>query len=365
MPQLSPKRLRYLLVLGVLVLSACAAREPAVLHFGVEDAPEGKRIMWPAPPDVPRYMFAGELVGEANFRREGEDVEKGLSGVLSWLVGLARGNSRPTELQRPQSGTVDEAGRIYVTDVSRQAVFVFDALGGELDVWEHAEGLATFVAPVAVAVSDSGVFVTDADLGIVARLDRSGKTQPAIGRGQLTRPTGLVFNVASGELFVADTGAHDIKVFDLAGNLKRVIGRRGEDEGEFNFPTHLALADGLLYVTDTMNSRIQVLSASSGRVERVFGSRGVYVGNLVRPKGVAVDTERNVYVVESYHDHLLVFDRVGRFLMGIGGMGPQTGKFYLPAGVWTDKLNRVFVADTFNGRVVLFQHLGGGADGEQ
>lgn len=351
--------------LGVaLLLGGCATQGPATLHFGVEDAPEGKRLLWPAPPEVPRYLFAGQLLGEANFRRERAGTEGGLGGALRWLVGLLLGEAKPVELQRPQSGTVDAAGRIYVTDASRQAVFVFDPAAGKLDVWEKAEGLANFATPVAVAVSNGIAYVTDAELGIVARLERDGTPLRAIGRGVLKRPTGLALDAARGELYVADTGAHDIKVLDAEGKLVRTLGKRGEEPGEFNFPTHLALADGLLYVTDTMNSRIQVLEAASGRVARVFGARGLFVGNLVRPKGVAVDTERNVYVVESYHDHLLVYDRTGAFLMGIGGLGADTGKFYLPAGVWTDRLNRVFVADMFNGRVVVFQHLGGGADGE-
>lgn len=353
-----------LAVAAALLVAGCAAKAPAVLHFGVEKAPEGKRLMWPAPPEVPRYLFAGQLIGEVNFR-EKKEVENGVASALRWLVGLVVGEARPIELQRPQSGAVDEAGRIFVTDVSRQAVFIFDPGAGRLDVWEKAEGLASFATPIAVALANGAVYVTDAELGIVARLDATGVPQSALGRGILRRPTGLAVDAARGELYVADTAAHDIKVLDFSGQLKRVIGKRGEAQGEFNFPTHLALADGLLYVTDTMNSRIQVLSAVDGRVERVFGSRGLYVGNLVRPKGIAVDSERNIYVVESYHDHLLVFDRLGRFLMGIGGLGAETGKFYLPAGVWTDRQNRVFVADTFNGRVVMFQHLGGGADGEQ
>ena len=348
----------FFLILG------CAAQEPAVLHYGVEDAPEGKRLMWPAEPEVPRYMYAGQLVGEANFRAAGTRAAEGFMGALRWIAGLIAGEAKPVELQRPQSGAVDEAGRIYVTDVSRQAVYVFDPAAGGLDLWEKAEGLASFVAPVAVALGGGTVYVSDAELGIVARLDAKGAPRGSIGRGLLKRPTGLAFDAARGELYVSDTGAHDVKVFDAAGALARVLGRRGEAEGEFNYPTHLAFADGLLYVTDTMNSRIQVLEGASGRVERVFGARGLFVGNLVRPKGIALDSERNVYVVESYFDHLLVFDRLGRFLMGIGGLGTQSGKFYLPAGVWTDRLNRVFVADMFNGRVVMFQHLGGGADGE-
>lgn len=354
-----------LILITVIFSVGCATREPAVLRFGVQDAPEGKRLMWPAPPEVPRYMYAGQLLGEANFRAPGARAGEGFMGLLRAIAGLVVGESRPVELARPQSGSVDEAGRIYVTDVSRQAVFVFDPVAGKLDVWEKAEGLANFAGPVAVAASNGVVYVTDAELGIVARLDASGTPQRALGKGLFKRPTGLAFDRERGELYVTDTGAHDIKVLDLSGQLKRVLGRRGEGDSEFNYPTHLAFADGELYVTDTMNSRIQVLDGASGAMRRSFGMRGLYVGNLVRPKGIALDSERNVYVIESYYDHLLVYDRHGRFLMGIGGLGADSGKFYLPAGVWTDHLNRVFVADMFNGRVVLFQHLGGGADGEQ
>jgi len=75
---------------------------------------------------------------------------------------------------------------------------------------------------------------------------------------------------------------------------------------------------------------------------------------------VAADDEGNVYVVESMHDTLLVFDAQARLLLSIGGTGSEVGRFYLPAGVWVDGRNRVFVADMFNGRVVVFQFLGGG-----
>jgi DNA-binding beta-propeller fold protein YncE len=355
---------RFAFLVAIVLAAGCATREPAVLHYGVQDAPEGKRLLWPPEPEVPRYLYAGQLVGEANFRKPGE-AGRGVRGFLRWIAGIVAGEARPDELQRPQSGAVDEAGRIYVTDVSRQAVYVFDPVAGRLDVWDKADGLASFVTPVAVAVANGTVYVTDAELGIVARVAPDGTPQGSLGRGLLKRPTGLAVDAQRGEIYVSDTAAHDIKVFDLSGALKRVLGRRGEGEGEFNFPTHLVFAGDELYVTDTMNSRIQVLDGASGHMRRSLGARGLYVGNLVRPKGVALDSEGNVYVVESYYDHLLVFDRLGRFLMGIGGLGSQSGKFYLPAGVWTDRLNRVFVADMFNGRVVMFQHLGGGADGEQ
>lgn len=352
-------------VLAGAALAGCAAPDTRVLHLGVDEAPEGRRMLWPAPPEVPRYLYAGQLTGEANFRRAGEPAKSALRGLLEWVAGLASETSRPVTLQRPQSGTVDARGRILVSDVSRQAIFVFEDGADGPQLWERADGVRRFVAPVGVGTgADGTVFVADAQLALVARLDARGEPLAPIGTGILRRPSGLAADPANKRLFVADTHAHDVKVFAEDGRLLSVIGRRGEAPGEFNFPTHVAYVDGELYVTDTMNHRVQVLDPGSGRALRTIGERGLYVGNLVRPKGIAVDSEKNVYVIESYYDHLLVFDRKGRFLMGFGGAGAGTGRFYLPSGVWTDRLNRVFVADTFNGRIAVYQFLGGGADGE-
>ena len=357
-------RTAFALLLVSLVLAGCASDNgTATMRYGIEDAPEGKRLLWPQPPEVPRYMFSGQLTGEANFVRDGGG-ESRLGSFFRWLAGVVSGDAQPIVLQRPQSGMVDETGRVFVTDVSRQAVFVFDEPAGRLLVWERADARRGFVAPSGIAAAaDGGIWVADAQLALVAHLDREGNPLQPVGKGILRRPTGVAWDAAGRRLFVADAYAHDIKVFDAAGNLIDSIGRRGDGPGEFNFPTHLALAGDDLYVTDTMNSRVQLISLTGGS-PRVFGERGLYIGNLVRPKGVAVDSEGNVYVVESYYDHLLVFNRKGEFLMPIGGMGYETGKFYLPAGVWVDRRNRVFIADMFNGRVTVFQFLGGGAENE-
>ena len=349
-----------LVVLAMLVLAGCAGVDAVrgSMHYGLADAPEGQRLLWPQAPEVPRYLYAGTLTGEANFRRE---AASGLKAFGRWLAGIDGSGDKPVVLQRPAALIGDEQGRLYVSDTSRQAVFVFDEQAGELQVWERAEGLLNFVAPAGLALApQGGLFVADAELGIVVRLDAQGQPRATIGRGLLQRPVGLAHDAASGLLFVADTYAHDIKVFDAEGRLLRTIGRRGSGDGEFNYPTHLAFAQGELYVTDTMNSRVQVFSAEGELLARKFGQRGLYLGNLVRPKGVSVDAEGNVYVVESYFDSLLVFSPRGEFLLPIGGTGTSTGRFYLPSGVWVDARNRVHVADMFNGRVVLFQFLGGG-----
>lgn len=344
---------------ATLLLAGCASG-PEVqgrLHLGMDDAPEGTRLTWPAPPEVPRFLYVGTLTGEANFRREAP--ADALSRLGRWVAGLDGRNPDPVVLQRPSVVTGDDAGRLYVSDTSRRAVFVFDATAGTLQRWPDAAPGLGFVAPSGLAVAEGRLWVADAELGAVFELDAQGRPQRTLGQGRLQRPTGLARDPASGRLYVADTTAHDVKVFEADGRLAAVIGRRGREPGEFNFPTHLAWADGALYVTDTLNHRIQVL-APDGTPRRRFGRLGLQLGDLVRPKGVSVDGDGNVYVVESYYDSLLVFNAAGEFLMPIGGTGTATGRFYLPAGVWVDAGNRVHVADMFNGRIVLFQFLGGG-----
>ena len=352
---------RLLLPLMLLVLLAgCAGPQPirGRLHYGMDDAPEGKQLMWPAAPEVPRFLYTGTLTGERNFRPD-DAAAGGLKAFGRWIAGLDDKAPQPVVLQRPSAVVGDDNGRLYVSDTSRQAVFVFDEKAGELQVWERAQGLASFVAPSGLAVAPGRLFVADAELGAVFALDARGEPAGVIGRGVLKRPTGLARDAKRGLLFVADTQAHDIKVFTDAGLLVRVIGERGDGDGQFNFPTHLAYVNDELYVTDTLNNRVQVFSAEGEVLNRQFGTRGLVIGNLVRPKGVAVDSEGNVYIVESYFDSLLVFSSHGEFLLPIGGTGTATGRFYLPAGVWIDARNRVFIADMFNGRVVAFQFLGG------
>jgi len=342
----------------VLVALAGCAEPRALLRFDATGVATSKEIVWPAPPERARYRYIGELYGEQNYFKEKAETQEGLKAFFYWVAGLLAGQEQPIVLQRPQAGTVDEQGRIYVTDASRGAVYVFDAAQNRPLVWDSAGGSDVFGAPAGIAIGANGqVFVADAKLGVVVRLDHEGNPLGQFGKGLLQRPTGVAWNPERKWLYVADTHAHDIKIFNEQGQMLETIGERGEGDGEFNFPTYLSFAGGQLYVTDTMNNRIQVLSAE-GKYIKQFGQRGLYVGDLVRPKGVGVDDEGHVYVVESYYDHLLVFDNDGRFLLPIGGTGTGVGQFYLPAGVWVDRDKRVYVADMFNGRVVMFQFLG-------
>ncbi|WP_210398087.1 hypothetical protein [Motiliproteus sediminis] len=330
-----------------------------IMTFEMPQAPRENRLVWPDPPAPARIVYIGDLIGENNFISAADDVKSGFRSFLEVLAGVGLDEPEPKVLRRPQSGVTGPDGRIYVTDVGSSAVFVFDEAQGTMDIWYSLTDKVNYVAPTGIALAPEGrLLVADSELGEVFVLDsQSGELQSRFGAGVLKRPTGVVVAPEYQLVFVADTRAHDVKVFDFDGNLIDSIGQQGDGVGEFNAPVYMSYRDGKLFIADVLNARVQVVGIE-GRVFNVIGERGLYVGNLTRPKGVALDSDGNLYVVESYYDHLLVFNQQGRLLLPIGGPGFSSGRFYLPSGVWTDARDRIYVADMMNGRISIFQYLG-------
>lgn len=344
------------------LVAGCASvgleRPRGVLRLGMEDAPEGRRVFFPPPPEVPRYSYAGQLIGERNF------VPDAAARVSAWarfwraLVGQA-GTENLIELARPQGVVTDTRKRILVTDVGVPSIRVFDPQAGRLAVWEYAAPGQQFVSPVSiVSTRDGGFLVSDSSLGLIAHLGPDGQPLHPFGEGIVARPTGLAHD---GErLFVADAQTHQVHVFDLASGAKVASwGARGHGPGEFSGPTFLLLHGNELFVSDTLNARVQVLDKRDGSYLRSIGSRGTRLGQFMLPKGLASDSDGNLYVIDSYFDSMLVFAPRGELLLHIGGTGYASGNFFSPSAVWVDSSNMVYLTDTFNGRVVLFQFLGG------
>lgn len=354
---LDPALRNYVVVLSLMLVAGCATT-PATMQF--ESTAAESSIVWPQSPEVPRLQYVGQLTGEENFPRNRAEESAPLR-FLKWVAGVISGSRIPNVLQRPQGVTVDSAGRIIVTDVSKAAVCVFDSVGGEFKTYSFAAENTPFQSPIATVIDANGdILVTDSQLREVFHLSITGEPKGRFGAGILSHPTGIARDPKTGNIYVADTRAHAIKVFAADGTFIREFGVRGEGEGQFNAPTHLSFQRGVLVVADTLNSRVQQFTAN-GEFLSAFGERGIVVGNMPRPKGVAMAENGLIYVVESYYDHLLVFDTKGEFLLPIGGTGQMPGQFYLPAGVWVDGHSRVYVADMFNGRVVVLKFLGGEA----
>jgi DNA-binding beta-propeller fold protein YncE len=156
-------------------------------------------------------------------------------------------------------------------------------------------------------------------------------------------------------VYVADSKNHCILVYDSeTGLLITRIGKRGGGQGEFNFPTNVALSsDGRIYVSDTMNFRVQIFSPNYEFLD-MFGKQGARWGQFSKLKGIALDDHDNVYVVDSDFCNIQVFDQKKRLLLFFGGYGQAPGGMWLPSGLHRDRNNHLYVADQNNQRIQIF-----------
>jgi sugar lactone lactonase YvrE len=79
---------------------------------------------------------------------------------------------------------------------------------------------------------------------------------------------------------------------------------------------------------------------------------------VFRAKGIGVDSEGHLYVVEGLSGLVQVFDRDGNLLYYFGQRGTGLGDFQLPTGLFIDHKDRVFVVDSYNRRVQVFHYFG-------
>jgi sugar lactone lactonase YvrE len=134
----------------------------------------------------------------------------------------------------------------------------------------------------------------------------------------------------------------------------RTFGQHGAGNGEFNLPTEVHVKNGMVAVVDAMNFRVQVFDAD-GKFQSMIGATGDPRGGIFRPKGIAIDSENHIYLVEGQWGLVQVFDREGHLLYNFGN-GTGFGNFSLPAGVFIDHNDRVYLADSYNHRVQVFQY---------
>ena len=105
----------------LLTLSACSTTPQRLVFNMPSSQPEAGKTpkVWPSPPNVPRYIYVGDLRGESNKHKDAKDKKGAMSRFFEALVGLNSDAIPLTDLLRPQHGAVDQRGRIYVADPGR------------------------------------------------------------------------------------------------------------------------------------------------------------------------------------------------------------------------------------------------------
>lgn len=310
-------------------------------------------LVWPLPPEAARVRYLTTYHGAGDFKTKKPGKWK------TALLGNALDGGPSDTFVKPYAVAVSPQGRIYVSDTAARRVFAIDRDKATL-TFIGERGSTALTKPVGVAVDANGtVFVADATLKRVFGFAPDGGVVVSIGReGELESPSGIAIDRARKLLYVVDSSKHQIIVYSTTDGARvRVVGKRGGEAGQFNFPTNATVdRAGRLYVADTLNFRVQIFEAD-GKFVRMFGTLGDAPGTFNRPKGVAVDSEGHIYVADTAFDNFQVFDAEGKLLLFVGHGGGQLGQFLLPAGLYIDDRDQIYVADQGNSRVQVFQYV--------
>ena len=311
--------------------------------------------VFPPPPEVARIFWERTLHSSADVVADDKD------GSLRRMV---TGEMRTGEgLDKPY-GVAVRNGRVYVGDTVSRHVVLFD-LNAKRVTRIGTEEPGALRMPFGMDLDSQGnLYVLDGSLKRVHVYDGNGKFLRMMAQGmKWSRPVGLAIDEVRKRLYIVDAGGvdskdHIVRVLDLdSGKVLFEIGKRGDGPGEFNLPRDAVVgADGLLYVVDGGNFRVQIFD-TEGKFVKIIGAIGRQSGQFSRPKEIAADTQGNIYVADSAFGNFQIFDRNGVLLLDVGSRSNSDApaKFMLPSGIAVDLDGRIYMVDQFFRKVEVFR----------
>ena len=327
-------------------------------------------------------------------------------------------------LGTPSAIAIDrESDYIYVADTTTDSISVFDKDGDfKFNFGRSGSSDDEFDNPSGMVIDDSNqmLYVADTDNNRIKIYELTdGDNCPSgtdevendevcfvddfgssgSGDGRFNEPAGLTYDEDNDLLYVADTENNRIQVFEIiSGNncpsgtdeiidgvcFVEEFGSSGSTDGRFNSPSGLAIDEnsGILYVADTDNNRIQMLSVTGGSSSDTlsfsdkFGSSGNDEDEFDKPADLAINNNGDkLYVADSENNRIKTYELTNGdncssgndeiindevcFDDDFGSPGSNTGRFDIPTDLAVSKDNGdIYVVDSDNNRVQRFNSNG-------
>jgi len=218
---------------------------------------------------------------------------------------------------------------------------------------------------------DNQILKFTPDGRFLMQIGRAGKSEGSNSRTQLGRPAHMTLDAAAGELYVADGyGNRRVVVFDAkSGAYKRHWGAYGavpNDDAQppydpakplsrqFGNPVHCVRIanDGLVYVCDRVNNRIQVFD-KQGRFKQEFRVEVQTLANgsvwdMVLSQD---DAQRHLMVADGANGRIYILRRSdGQVVGSFGRTGHMAGEFKWIHNLAIDAQGNLYTAEVGFGR---------------
>ena len=263
-----------------------------------------------------------------------------------------------TKRRLPTAIALDSQDHVYIADEYNHNISVFEVSGKFLSRWGvFGSGDGQMDGPSGLAFdAEDNLFVVDQNNNRIQKFTSDGRYLmqwgggPGNGDGQFNLPWGVTLD-SQGLVYVADWRNDRIQKFTPDGRFLAKFGQSGEGDGQFHRPSDVAVdSEGYIYVADWGNERVQVLGPDgSFQVKergRATPSKAAAEFLDHTPDEKAAREGSNLFPEKDLQPHLrtpyIIASQTEPYLWG-------------PTSVNLDKEEHLFVTETAHHRIQIFQ----------
>ena len=321
------KRLAYLIAIWAMCLfSGCRSSN-------IQEQ-ESRPVFFPPAPATPRLQFL------KSFSEPGDFGTVKTSAFEKFVVG----EPEKTEGIRAPYGVAIFEGKLYICDVGKRMVEVIDLRNRTFGYLTKDRRLMN---PVNIYIDDDGTkYIADPTAGFVFVFDGDNNISAMLGKDSKINPIDVV--IRGSLCYVTDFASNQIVVLDkTSGREIARLGKRSDGQkqaeplmdlanGEFSLISDLALdREGNIYATDKAGARITEFDRS-GVFRRTIGRLGDNIDEFIRPKGIAIDNDNRIWVVDAGTEVAKIYNPQGQLLLFFGLPGNEPGMMNLPTKIVLD-----------------------------
>ncbi len=281
-------------------------------------------VIYPAPPEQARIQFLTKITSSADLGKK-----------QLFFTKLILGQERAKAMVKPYGISIHK-GKLYVCDQYGGGMEIIDLETRDFRFFRPG-GKGMLRAPINCSVDDKGyLYIADVGRQEIVVFDEKENYVRCFGEKEKFKPTDVV--VYHDKIFVANTASNKINVYsaDSAGKLLYSFPDvEPTDKAFLGIPANIAVEGDRVYAADFGYAMIKRYTID-GKFIDTIGSRGDRPGQFSKLKGIAVDHESNIYAVDAGFDHVQIFNKDGKLLLVIGGHYQGPGDLIIPAKVMID-----------------------------
>ena len=271
----------------------------------------------------------------------------------------------------------DTSKKVLIEKMAAIQSFFDITLSGKFRESEEEKSIESPVSGIK-ETTDGNIIISDDFNHRMQVYDKACQLKISFGQkgkkpGEFYYPKGIEID-AEGNIYVADCWNHRIQKFTKDGKFISTFGSYGKEPSQFHEPVSIAVINNQILVVDRCNHRIQFFD-EKGNYKGSLGHRGrVIEENLAElfetphdkfsipslefPSDIAIDSKKDIYIVDSHNHRVLKFSSNGSSILSFGIQGKEHGEFLYPQSIAIDHLDNIFVSDLNNNRIQLFSPVG-------